>query len=188
MLSLWQKININWYCSNLAKIHFCCIYYVTLRFIEHVKEQVKIIWLFQRAWSHIWSIVTIWILNTWIPDNMGVQYSNGKVMWLHGPFEYRIFWTINRLFQSDFQTTIWIPNHLTTGHNLPFKYQTSQVFKWLLQILNIAKCIQNDVTTQRLGLASGQDKPRPFYYATVFKSEVHNSNYFCTKLHYLSRV
>ena len=35
-------------------------------------------------------------------------------------------------FQSGFQTIILIPNHLTTKTNLPFEYQTSPVFKWLL--------------------------------------------------------
>ena len=34
----------------------------------------------------------------WILDSMGVRYSNGKVMWLGGPFENRTFWTINGLF------------------------------------------------------------------------------------------
>ena len=47
---------------------------------------------------------------------MGVRYSNGKVMWLGRPFACRTFWTINRLFQSGFQTTIWIPDHLTSRH------------------------------------------------------------------------
>ena len=49
--------------------------------------------------------VTIWIL-----DSMGVWYSNGKVTWLGRPFEYQTFCTINRLFQSGFQNTIWIPD------------------------------------------------------------------------------
>ena len=65
-------------------------------------------------------------LNTgfiWIPDSMGVQYSNGQVTWLSGHFEYQTFWTKNWLFQ----TTIWQPDN-----NLPFKYQTSLVFRWLL--------------------------------------------------------
>ena len=31
---------------------------------------------------------------------LGVRYSNGKVPWLGGPFKYRTFWTINRLFSS----------------------------------------------------------------------------------------
>ena len=34
------------------------------------------------------------------------------VMWLSSPFDYRTFWTIIRLFQSN----IWIPDRLTTGH------------------------------------------------------------------------
>ena len=46
--------------------------------------------------------VTIWILNRWIPDSLGVRYSNGKVMWLGRPFGYRIFWTINKLFSVRF--------------------------------------------------------------------------------------
>ena len=37
-------------------------------------------------------------------------------MWLGRPFEYQIFWTQTRFFQSSFQTTIWIPDHLTTWH------------------------------------------------------------------------
>ena len=47
---------------------------------------------------------------------MEVQYSNGK--W---PFENRTFWTINRLFQSGFQTTSQIPDHMTTR---PFDNRT----------------------------------------------------------------
>ena len=39
---------------------------------------------------------------TWILDAIGVRYSNGKVMWLGGPFEYRTFWTINKLFSVRF--------------------------------------------------------------------------------------
>ena len=46
---------------------------------------------------------------------MSVCYSNGKVTWLGGPLKYWTFWTINRLFQLGLQTTIWIPDHLTTG-------------------------------------------------------------------------
>ena len=46
--------------------------------------------------------VTIWILNTWIPDSMGVWYSKGKVTWLGEAFKYRTFWTINRLFSVRF--------------------------------------------------------------------------------------
>ena len=44
-------------------------------------------------------------LNTrfiWIPDSMGVQYSNGKVIWLGRPFEYRTCWTVTRLFSVRF--------------------------------------------------------------------------------------
>ena len=46
--------------------------------------------------------VTIWKPNTWIPDSMGVRYSNGKVTWLGGPFEYWTFWTINKFFSLRF--------------------------------------------------------------------------------------
>ena len=91
--------------------------------------------------------VSFWILNTWILDSKGVRYSNGKVtwlgrlikhwtldskgvrylngkvMWLGRLIKHWTFWTINRLCQSSF----W---QLNT--NLPFKYQTSLVFKWLL--------------------------------------------------------
>ena len=52
-------------------------------------------------------------------------------MWLGRPFEYRTFWAINRLFQSGFQTTIWIPNHLANGHkstiSIPDKSGTQMV-------------------------------------------------------------
>ena len=63
--------------------------------------------------------VTIWLLDIWIPASnytMGVWYSNGLVMWLGRPLENWTFWTINKLFQSGFQTTIWILDHLTTPH------------------------------------------------------------------------
>ena len=33
----------------------------------------------------------------WILDSMGVLYSNAKVTWLGKSFEYRAFWTMNRL-------------------------------------------------------------------------------------------
>ena len=75
--------------------------------------------------------VTIWMPNTWLPDSMGVRYYM-VVTWLGRPFEYQIFWTINRLFQSGFQPsfkyqTIWQPNT-----NQPFENQISPVFRWLL--------------------------------------------------------
>ena len=41
---------------------------------------------------------------------MSVRYSNGKVTWLRGPFKYRTFWTINRLFFSPVSD-----HHLNTG-------------------------------------------------------------------------
>ena len=55
------------------------------------------------------STVTIWILNIWNPNfwlstRFSVQFSNGLI-----PFEY---WT----FLSGFRTSIWKPDHLTTGH------------------------------------------------------------------------
>ena len=50
-------------------------------------------------------------------------------MWLGGPFKYGTFWTINSLvFRPPFEyQTIW---KLDT--NLPYEYQTSPVFKWLI--------------------------------------------------------
>ena len=69
----------------------------------------------------------------WIPNTMGIRYSNGKVTWLGWPFQYRTFWTTNRLFQSSpifkppFEYwTIWQPDT-----NLPIQFQTSPVFRWL---------------------------------------------------------
>ena len=53
----------------------------------------------------------------WILDSMGFWYSNGKVKWLGRPFKYQIIW------QPD--------------TNLPFEYQTSLVFRWLLDSSNI---------------------------------------------------
>ena len=58
-------------------------------------------------------------LNTvfiWIPDIVGVRYSNGKVTWLGGPFKYRTFWTINWLFSVRFSD-----HHLNTE---PFDNRT----------------------------------------------------------------
>ena len=68
--------------------------------------------------------VTILIPDVRIPDSseyqtLSVQYSNGKVAWLGGPFKYWAFWTINRLFSVRFpdhhsntghKSTIWIPD------------------------------------------------------------------------------
>ena len=39
-------------------------------------------WFSNGCWLNYWHTVTTWIPNTWIPDTMGVRYSNGKVMWL----------------------------------------------------------------------------------------------------------
>ena len=58
--------------------------------------------------------LNIWFI--WILYSMGVQYSNGKVTWLGRPFKYQTFRAINMLFQSDFQTTIWILDHFANGH------------------------------------------------------------------------
>ena len=44
------------------------------------------------------------------------------------------FWTINRVFQSGFHTTIQKLDYLTTQTYLPFKYQTILVFRWFLYI------------------------------------------------------
>ena len=66
--------------------------------------------------------LTIWIPNTWIPDSMGVRYSNGQVMWLGRPFEHHFFSPDSR---PPFKyQTIWQPDT-----NLPFEYQTSPVFR-----------------------------------------------------------
>ena len=66
----------------------------------------------------ILNTVTIWILDTRIPDlsEYWVYSIQMVVMWLAGSFKYRTFWTINRLFQSGFQPTIRIQDHLTTRH------------------------------------------------------------------------
>ena len=70
-----------------------------------------------KFWEYSYHLNTKHLNTTfiWILDSMGVRYSNGKVTWLGGRFEYQTFWTINRLFQSGFQTTIWISDHLATG-------------------------------------------------------------------------
>ena len=51
-------------------------------------------------------------------------------------------------FQSSFQTTNWIPDHLTTGHKSTIEYQTSLVFRWLLYLQTLASLsIKNTVNT-----------------------------------------
>ena len=62
------------------------------------------------------STVIIWIPDTWIPNSMGVLYSNGKLKSLSGPFEYQTFWTINKLFSFRFSD-----HHLNSS---PFYNQT----------------------------------------------------------------
>ena len=62
--------------------------------------------------------VTIWVPNIWIPS-MGVCYSNGKVAWLGGPFKYRTFWIIKRVFSVRFSD-----HHWNTG---PF-YNRAQIY------------------------------------------------------------
>ena len=52
----------------------------------------------------------------WLPDSMGVWYSNGKVKWLGRPFKSWTFWTIYRFFSVQL-----------SGHHLktwPFDNQT----------------------------------------------------------------
>ena len=67
--------------------------------------------------------------------SMGVRYSNGKVMWLGGPFEYRTFCTINRLFSVQFSD-----HHLNTG---PFDNQT-QIYHSNIRLVQYSDgyCIQ----------------------------------------------
>ena len=71
--------------------------------IEVVVLQFGSFW----TWEFEWLLYTVTI---WIPDTMGVWYSNG---W---SFEYRTFWTINRLFSFQFSDC-----HLTTK---PFDNRT----------------------------------------------------------------
>ena len=52
----------------------------------------------------------VWTI--WIPDRIGVWYSNGKVAWLGRPFEYQTLWTINSFFSPVFRP----PFHLTLHH------------------------------------------------------------------------
>ena len=49
-------------------------------------------------------------------------------MWLGLPSKYQTFWT-KQAFSIDHHLN---PDHMTSGHNLPFEYQTSPVFRWLL--------------------------------------------------------
>ena len=85
--------------------------------VQHVF--IYLIWLVDNYAVTILSAVTIWILNTWIPDSMDVQYSNGKVTRLFSP-----------VFRPPFECqTIWQPDT-----NLPFEYRTSLVFRCLLYI------------------------------------------------------
>ena len=82
------------------------------------------------------TLVTIWIPNTWILDS-----SEYRTVWLsdiqmvksrdladHSNTGHFGPWT--GFFQYGFQTTIWIPDHLTAGHKSTI--QTSLVFRWLL--------------------------------------------------------
>ena len=62
----------------------------------------------------------------WILDSMGVWYSNGKVKWLGGPFKYRTFGTINRLF------SVWFSDHHSnTG---PFDCQ-AQIYHFCTRLV-----------------------------------------------------
>ena len=74
-------------------------------------------------------------VNIWIPDSMGVWYSNGEVTWIGRPFKYHTFWTTKRLFSLVFRP--------------PFEYQTGLVFRWLLYWLaykySHPACVQDQV-------------------------------------------
>ena len=56
-------------------------------------------------WSYVFLFSNHLNTKTWIPDSIGVRYSNGKAMWLGRTFEYWKFWTINRLF------SVWFSDH-----------------------------------------------------------------------------
>ena len=73
----------------------------------------------KRSWRPA-KIILDRITNTWIPDSMGVRYSNGN-KWLGGPFKYRTFWTINRLFSvrfSDHHLNTWPFDNRTQMYHL----------------------------------------------------------------------
>ena len=94
---LGQWIDVTWtaYCSQFTKVAHT----------SYVVEGNR----FQKYSNH---------LNTehlstgffWILDSMAVRYSNCNVMWLGRQFEYRTFWTINRIFSVRFSD-----HHSSTG-------------------------------------------------------------------------
>ena len=91
--------------SQPWKIMYCMLSTANL-------SKVATIEVFVLQFGSFWTSYFEWLLYTvtiWIPDTMGVWYSNGKVMWLGWSFEYRTFWTINRLFSFQFSDC-----HLTT--------------------------------------------------------------------------
>ena len=93
----------------------------------------------------MFSTVTIWIPNTWILDS-----SEYQTVWVSGidmvqsrdlaDHSNTGFWTLNRLFQSGFQTTICIPDHL---HTRPFDNPT-QIYHLYTRLVRYSDgyCIQ----------------------------------------------
>ena len=90
--------------------------------------------LFKQPWIILLNTVTIWIPNTWIPDIKVVQYSNGKVTWFADHSNTRHFGPqtgfLSLILRPPFEYwTIW-----QRDTNLPFEYQTSPEFRWLLLV------------------------------------------------------
>ena len=117
----------------------------------------------------------------WIPDRMGIQYSNGKVMWVGRPSEYQMFWTINRLFQSGFQTITWIQDYLTTGHKSTIHLNTRLVRysdgRWLMYKTSLGK-------DPKLSICNFFVSAKHFYIEQVF----HRNRFTTNKWNKLSRL
>ena len=89
--------------------------------------------------------VTIWILNTWIPD----------WMWLGGPFEYQTFWTINRqfsvCFSDHYSNTRPFDNQTQIYHlNTSLVLYKDGYFIWVSDFLMVTENTFNELPVGKL--------------------------------------
>ena len=105
-------------------------------------------------------LVTICIPNNWIPDSTeyqtvwvpGIQMNKSRDLADHS--NYGHFGPSTGFFQSGFQITIWIPDHLTMGHKSTIWIPDySQVFRWLLyfKIDSLQAFLKNKTSRSSVG-------------------------------------
>ena len=79
----------------------------------------------------------------WIPDSMGVWYSNGSVTWLGRQFGYRTFGPEIGFFSPVFRPPFKYRTIRQPNTNLPIEFQTSPVFEYSGFNLFRSRCVQD---------------------------------------------